>query len=140
MEDNNAQNVQIFYDTLIPLINLLPPAQFTLQEIADDGIIVVEFTCEENAHTGHVVIKPPNNEGDIIMLISVDRFNGYFTELQVNEHQQIIEAILFTQELLQHQPDEDDLKYIRVPIYMLNSWCVPDNYRNFVINGYIYLI
>jgi len=138
VENNNEfmQQKLILHNALDQLIDNLPD-EFTLLPIGFHQMaVIVEFRCPIKNTGGQTLIVPPNDQGIMRILSSLDRFNGYFIDVEAHNLEQIINIIQFTQELLLYQPDEDDLEHVRVPNHMLDHWCIPPNYRNFVLNGY----
>ena len=139
---NNVDQVQnnnellILHNALGQLIDNLPD-EFTLLPSDENQLaVIVEFSCPIKNTGGQTLILLPNEQGIMRILSSLDRFNGYFIDVNAHNLEQIIEIIQFTQELLLYQPDEDDLENVRVPNHMLDHWCITPNYRNFVLNGY----
>jgi hypothetical protein len=142
VERTNAVNFSIaLYDTLDQNVNRLP-ANCMLEERDNDSMcVVVYFTCD-NGHTGHIVLGDPNwtnggviqpQNGYVSILCSVDRFNGYFMEICVENIDQMFEVIDFCQQLLPYQPDivelDYELDYVRVPNHLIDHWCVPPHLR-----------
>ena len=137
-ECTNAVNFSTtLYNTLQQNVNRLP-ANCVLEQRRNNSMnVVITFTCD-NGHTGHIVLGDPNwtnaghvqpRIGYIEMLCAVDRFNGYFMEICVDNIDQMFEIIDFCQQLLPYQPNDFDLDYVRVPNRLLDHWCVPPHLR-----------
>ncbi len=113
------------------------PANYILRNLEDDNYqVIIEFTNSRNNHTGHVVMFLPGfphtneqTDGFVEMLCSIDRFNGYFMEIIVDTFEEMLSVIIFCQHLLQFQPNQEQLNYIRVPPHLLNYWCVQPHLR-----------
>ena len=92
--------------------------------------VIIEFIHPDTAHTGHIMmINPVDPYNFIDMLCAIDRHNGYFMEIIVDNLEEMLDVIAFSQQLLPFQPDQIHLDYVRVPEHMLNHWCVPHHLR-----------
>ena len=154
-EDNTHNNDFLNYHNSINFaINLhntlleteLPPhwtlRQYPYNEDHPD-VVIVDFVHPNTDLTGHVMLSRPAGNGFVHMLFSIDRFNGY--EITVNSFQQMLEVIAFSQNLLQFQPNQLYMNYIRVPQHLnyvwvpqklLNHWCVPNRLRELNLRHY----
>jgi hypothetical protein len=142
VECTNAVNFSItLYNTLLQNVNLMPANCVLEQRRNNSQTVVISFTCD-NGHTGSIVLLDPNwtnggvvqpQIGYVSMLCSVDRFNGYFMEICVENIDQMFEIIDFCQQLLRYQPDvaelDYELDYVRVPNHLIDHWCVPPHLR-----------
>ncbi len=138
VERTNAINFSIsLYNTLEQNVNRLPANCVLEQRQNNSQTVVITFTCD-NGHTGHIVLGDPNwtngglvqpRIGYVEMLCSVDRFNGYFMEICVENIDQMFEIIDFCQQLLPYQPVVVELDYVRVPNHLIAHWCVPPHLR-----------
>jgi hypothetical protein len=138
IECRNAVNFSTaLYNTFEQNVNRMPANCVFEQRRNNPRIVVVSFTCD-NGHTGHIVLADPNwtnggfvqpQIGYVSMLCSIDRFNGFFMEICVENIDQMFEIIDFCQQLLPYQPAVDDLDYVRVPNHLLDHWCVPPHLR-----------
>ncbi len=138
VECRNAINFSTaLYDTLEQNVNRLP-ANCVLEPRQNNyQTVVITFTCD-NGHSGHIVLGDPNwtngghvqpRIGYVEMLCAVDRFNGYFMEICVDNIDQLFEIIDFCQQLPRYQPNVYDLDYVRVPNHLIAHWCVPRHLR-----------
>ena len=95
------------------------------------GCVIIDFVNPNSKHTGYVVLSKPDgdDENEIDVFSSIDSFNGYFIELTVESLEEALEVIEFSQHLLQYQPDQDRLDFVRVPNHLLDHWCVSENLR-----------
>ena len=138
IECTNAVNFSIsLYNTLQQNVIRMPANCVLEQRPNNRRILAVSFTCD-NGHTGHIVLGDPNwtnggivqpQIGYVTMLCSIDRFNGYFMEICVENIDQMFEIIDFCQQLLPFQPDVVDLDYVRIPNHLLDHWCVTPRLR-----------
>jgi hypothetical protein len=102
-----------------------------LMQPSAKGCVIIDFVNPNSKHTGYVVLSKPDgdDENEIDVFSSIDRFNGYFIELTVESLEEAHEVIEFSQHLLQYQPDQDLLDFVRVPNHLLDHWCVSENLR-----------
>jgi hypothetical protein len=63
------------------------------------------------------------------VLCAIDRFNWYFIDITVDNLEQLFGVVAFCQNILQYQPESDELDYIIVPPHLLNHWCVSQQLR-----------
>lgn len=133
---NNAVNFAIELQNTLSQI-VLPP-HCTLRPYNQNfaRCVIIEFVHPQSNHTGHVMLSEPNrhdgeqHNGFVEMLCSIDRFNGYYLEITVDNLEEMLTVIAFSQNLLQYQPDQPHLDFVRVPPHLLNHWCVPQRLRN----------
>ena len=102
-----------------------------LMQPSAKGCVIIDFVNPNSKHTGYVVLSKPDgdDENEIDVFSSIDRFNGYFIELTAESLEDVIDVIEFSQHLLQYQPDQDLLDFVRVPNHLLDHWCVSENLR-----------
>jgi hypothetical protein len=138
VERTNAVNFSIsLYNTMVENVNRLPANCVLEPRQNNSQTVVITFTCD-NGHSGHIVLGDPNwtngghvqpRIGYVEMLCAVDRFNGYFMEICVENIDQLFEIIDFCQQLPRYQPNVYDLDYVRVPNHLIAHWCVPRHLR-----------
>ena len=140
---NNALNFAIELrqtianNQLPPHCNMLPIQPFQNGESAK--YVIIAFTHPQTNHTGHVLLSlsNENEEGQIHIMCAIDRFNGFFNEINVNSYTEMYQVISFCQHILQFQPDNDnnvELNYIRIPNPLLDHWCVSPHMRHVNLN------
>ncbi len=125
--------------------NQLPPHSNLLLE-NEHGLnmfetyALIQFTSPNSNKGGHIVVGDPEfmqrnmqypdlNGNNLHMFCSIDAFNGYFMDMSVNSLEEVLEVLEFCQQLLDYQPDEDELNFVRVPNHMLNHLFVPERLR-----------
>ena len=101
--------------------------------------VYIDFTTPHSNHKGAAIIFHPESlnkyvanldlNGYVHMLCTINAFNGYFMELTVNSREDMLEVLEFCQLLLEYQPDEDELDFVRIPDHMQNHWCVEESRR-----------
>ena len=129
--NNNAVNFAIHLQNTLNQTPLPPHCTLLLRnQNIDERSVIIEFVHPHSDHTGHVVLTKPNgNEYGFQMMCSIDRYNGYFIEMTVNSLPEVLVVIAFSQHLLQYQPDQDLLDFVRVPNHLLDHLCVSENLR-----------
>ncbi len=127
----NAVNFAVHLQNTLYQTPLPPHCSLLLRnQNIDERSVIIEFVHPHSDHTGHVVLTKPNgNEYGFKMMCSIDRYNGYFIEMTVNSLPEVLVVIAFSQHLLQYQPEQDRLEFVRIPNHLLDHWCVPANLR-----------
>jgi hypothetical protein len=106
--------------------------------------VMIEFTLPGSNHKGHVMVGLPAQmtqnyavpilNGYVHMLCAIDALNGYFMKITVNNFNEMLSIIEFCQNLLEHQPLQQEIDYVRLPPHMLNYWFVPNYLRALNMN------
>jgi hypothetical protein len=141
---NNSVNFAIEFQNTLSQTPL--PPNCTLRPLNPDNetCIIVDFVQPGSNHTGHVVMFKPDPfecvhygypDGFVRMMCSIDSFNGYYLEITVNSLEEIVEVIAFSQNLLQYQPGQMHLDYVRVPYHLLNHRFVLPYLRTLNMNA-----
>jgi hypothetical protein len=114
-----------FHEILLPPHCTLPSRN--LLQPSAKGCVIIDFVHPYSNHIGCVLLMKPNedDEDGIKMMCSIDRYNGYFIEITVNSVEEVLEVTAFCQNLLQYQPNQDELEFVRVPRHLLDHWCIP---------------
>ena len=140
---NNAVNHAIEIKNQLQNPNQLPPHCTLVLHNEHlnqfETCVMIEFTHPHSNHTGHVLVGYPehmtqNNEypilnGYVHMLCSIDAFNGYFMEITVNSLAEMLGVVALCQNLLEYQPEQRNLEFVRVPQHLNNHWAVPQYLR-----------
>ncbi len=109
-------------------------------EIEDfDACVIIEFVNPRSNFIGNIFIGKPeyvsrNNPNPIRngyahIICSIEAINTYIVEITVNSLEEIIGALAFWQHILQYQQLEQNMEYIRIPLHLLNHWCIPNELR-----------
>ncbi len=117
------------------------PPHCTLRPRIDDFVnsVCIDFVNPRSNRTGYVMMSQfQMNNGDnyINVFCSVDNYNGYFMEVLVNSVEGILGVAAFCQHILQYQPEQEEIDFVRVPPHLLNHWCVQPNLRLRNLNEY----
>jgi hypothetical protein len=109
---------------LPPHCTLLSP---NLLQPSAKGCVIIDLVHPYSNHIGCVLLMKPNEneENGFKMMCSIDRYNGYFIERTVNSVEEVLEVTAFCQNLLQYQPEQDELEFVRIPQHLLGHWCIP---------------
>jgi hypothetical protein len=138
---SHAVNFAIELQETIQNDNRLP-ANCTLspRNVASGYVIQIEYNHPGSSHTGKIMITIPHDldydiaTGFVKMHCNIDAHSRFFLELMVNSLDEMYDVISFCQNLLQYQPDESYLHYVRVPSHLLNHWCVSPMLRYLNLN------
>jgi hypothetical protein len=128
---NNAVNFAIQLQNTLSQLNLPPHCTLVPRNQNMERCVIIDFVHPHSDHTGHVMLMKPdgNDENGFKVLCSIDSYNGYFIDMTVNSLVEALGVIAFCQNLLQYQPEQDQLDFVRVPNHLLNHWCVPVHLR-----------
>ncbi len=98
--------------------------------------VIIDFFHPRSNHIGKIIIGYPfymnsNNAGGFAhMLCGINSHNDYFLQITVDNINELLGVIAFCQNILQYQPEELHLNFVRIPLYLLNHWCVSPELRN----------
>ena len=99
--------------------------------------VLIEFTNPHSNYRGSVLIEDvehmmqndavPDN-GYVCMLCFIEPINGYFMEITVNNLTEMLEVVVFYQNLLEYQPEEQFIEHeleqnnasVYIPEHLLN--------------------
>lgn len=126
----NAVNFAINLQNTIINENILP-ANCTLRPFTEslNNCVVVDFVLPNSELSGHVLLSMCHDNGFVEILGAINNFNGYFLETTVDSLEEMYGVIAFCQYLLQFQPNQYILDYVRIPPHMINHWCVSAHLR-----------
>ncbi len=133
---NNAVNFATELHSILSNYNL--PNNYTIRPLPTDRNdydarhIFIDVVNNNSIHTGQIILyKPEEGErGYVTIMSSIASYSGYFNLITVDTFAEMITVIMFTQRILQFQPNNNRLEYVHIPYNMLNHWCVSPMLRN----------
>jgi len=98
---------------------------------------MIEFTSPISNRKGQIIIEDPEfmqrnieysdlNETHLDVFCMIDAYNGYFMNITVNSLEEVLAVLEFCQQILDCQPDEDELQFVNIPSHILNHLFGPD--------------
>jgi hypothetical protein len=141
---DKACNLAINIKNQLQLPNQLPPhCNLVLDNDYDfhlfETYAIITFKNPQSNREGQVIVgdpefsqkdfRFPNLNGSLHLFCMIDAFNGYFMRITVDSIEEVLSIVEFCQQLLEHQPDENELAFVRVPPHMMNHWCIPESLR-----------
>jgi hypothetical protein len=96
--------------------------------------ITIDFEHTQSDQVGVIMISVPNGMNDFEMMCCINSHNGYFMEITVNTMDDVYDVIHMCQYILQFQPNNIHLDYVRVPNNYLHYWWIPNYLREVNLN------